>query len=272
MSQIKKRFFVEAIENAAREQGIETHWMSDSWICELKKGSQTSYIYGYNFPLNSATAWEVARDKTATSKVLIKNKIACVEHNVFIRPTFDSYKLKETHSDLVFEYAEKIGYPLVCKDNCGAAGKNVFKVNSKQELKDTLSLVWKNSRGAALCSFYDIECEYRFFVLDGEVQFVFKKVLKSSEEWKFNLNQGGEVVYETLEEIPWELYKMAVDAASALTLNLCSIDIIKLKGSASHLILEVNTSITTEHFSQISKAAKDVSLNLYKNILKKIFE
>jgi glutathione synthase/RimK-type ligase-like ATP-grasp enzyme len=260
MSQNKKRFFVEAINKAAIEQGIQTTWLSDNWICELKKGDKNAYVYGFNFSLNSATSWELAKDKAATSQILTNNNISCIEHKLFIQPNFDGYLLEETHSKFVFEYAHTIGYPLVCKDNYGAAGENVFKVNSQEELQVALESIWKKSRGASLCPYYDIEYEYRFFILKGEVQFVFKKVLGSTGGWKLNLNKEGVVEYETLANIKSEVVSMAIQAADALDLN-----------SNSHLVLEINTSITTEHFSQTSDFAKNISLKLYSNILKKIF-
>jgi glutathione synthase/RimK-type ligase-like ATP-grasp enzyme len=267
----KKRFFVEAIESAAREQGIETHWMSDDWICELKKGSKTQFVYGFNFPLNTATGWEVAKDKSATSQILTKYGISCVEHKLFIQPELKKYTLVSTNANKVFGYADHLKYPLVCKDNCGAGGNNVFKIHTKEELQKALSSIWKISRGASLCPFYEIEHEYRFFVLDGEIQFVFKKILLG-HEWKFNLSKGGGAELVEVGSIPESIKERAIRAASCLGLKICSVDIIKIKNTEEHLVLEVNTAITTEHFARTSLVAKQKSQKLYSDILKKIFE
>jgi glutathione synthase/RimK-type ligase-like ATP-grasp enzyme len=270
MSQNKKRFFVGAIDKAAREQGIEVLWMSDQWVCELKKGSQTRFVYGFNFSLNDATAWEIAKDKAATSQILTKYNIDCVKHTLFIRPDFSTYELITTSGNKIFEYANQLEYPFVCKDNCGAGGNNVFKINSEEELEQAATTIWKKTRGVSICPFYDIEHEYRFFVLDGEIQFVFKKVL-SGHEWKFNLSKGAGVELVEVGSILEKLSRMAIESAQCLNLKICSVDIIKLKNSDSYLVLEVNTAITTEYFSQTSPEAKEMSYNLYSNILKKIF-
>jgi glutathione synthase/RimK-type ligase-like ATP-grasp enzyme len=269
---IQKRFFVEAINKAAKERGIETSWFSDDWICELKIGDKRSFIYGFNFPLNDAIAREIAKDKAATSEILTKYGINCVRHTLFVKPNLQKYDLNMTSGDKIFEYVKTLDYPFVCKDNRGAGGSHVFKVHSEKEFEQALSSVWKKSRGVSLCPFYDIEYEYRFFVLDGEIQFAFKKVLSKEGDWKFNLNQGSLVELVEVGSILEKLKETAIRSAQSLNLKICSVDIIKLKNSSEHLVLEVNTAITTEHFAQTSLEAKEMSYKLYSNILKKIFE
>lgn len=266
----KKRFFVEAIKKAAQEQGIKTSWMSDDWICELQKGSKRQFLYGFNFPLNSATAWEIAKDKSATSQILTKHKISCVNHKLFIRPELQKYGRVQTSLEDILTYAKKLNYPLVCKDNHGAGGNNVFKVSSEKELTRALARIWKKVRGASLCPFFEIECEYRFFILDGKIQFAFKKIV-SKDSWKFNLSKGAQVELVEVGCILEKVREMACVSARALNLKICSVDIIKLKNSSKHLVLEVNTAITTEYFSQTSTKAKQISQKLYSAILKKMF-
>jgi glutathione synthase/RimK-type ligase-like ATP-grasp enzyme len=91
----------------------------------------------------------------------------------------------------ILKTAQDFGYPLVCKDNRGAGGNLVFKVKNESELKTTLDQIWSTSRGVALSPLYDIENEYRFFILDTKIKFGYKKI-KAQGEWKFNLNRGGE--------------------------------------------------------------------------------
>lgn len=272
MSQNIKRFFVEAITQVAKEQGIEAIWFSDDWVCELIQGNKKSFIYGFNFPLNQATTWEIAKDKAATSHLLTKYGVNCVKHVLFVKPELQKYDLESTSGNKIFEYVNQLAYPFVCKDNRGAGGNNVFKINSKKEFEDALSLIWEKNRGISICPFYDIDFEYRFFVLDGEIQFAFKKVLSKDDDWKFNLSQGGSVELVDLESVPADIKDMAIKSAECLTLKICSVDIIKLKNSSQHLVLEINTAITTEYFSQTSPEAKEMSHKLYSNILKKIFE
>ena len=109
-------------------------------------------------------------------------------------------------------------------------------------------------------------------MLDGKIQFAFKKILSKSNEWKFNLSKGGGVELVEVGSIPQKLKEMAIRSAQCLNLKICSVDIIKLRNSSKHLVLEVNTAITTEHFAQTSLEAKEIAQNLYSNILKKIFK
>jgi len=271
MEKNKKRFFVEAVTQAAQKEGIETSWLSDDWICILTKGEKREYIYGYNFPLNSATSWEIAKDKAATSEILTKNKIGCVEHYLCIRPDLEVHGSGTTQGSRLYDVANTTGYPLVCKDNCGSGGNNVFRVFSQNELTDISNSIWQKSRGISLCPLYDVEYEYRFFVLDGKIEFAFKKI-KIEPEWKCNLSKGAGVELVEVGSILESISQMAIESARCLNLRVCSVDIIKIKNSQEHRVLEVNTSITAEYFSQTSSHAKDLSEKLYLSILKKIFK
>ncbi len=268
--QNKKRFFVEAINKAAKEQGIEVDWMSGDWICRLQKGDKHHFIYGYNFPLNSATSWEVARDKVGTSMLLANANIPCVIHELFMAPSLSTYISKEGNWNRIFELTNEWKFPLVCKDNRGTGGNSVYKADTQQDLEIALEEVWKVARGAALSPFYEIENEYRFFVLDDEVVVAYKKIV-SPDGWKFNLSKGGTVEMINIDDFP-HVIEIVMKAVKELKLKICSVDIVKLKNSDDYLVLEVNTGISTEHFSKDSEDAKILSESLYSKIIFKMFE
>lgn len=266
----KKRFFVEAVNKAAKEQGIKAAWMSGDWICRLQKGDKHHFIYGYNFPLNSATAWEVARDKVGASILLASANIPCVIHELFMAPNLSTYISKEGNWNRIIELTNEWKFPLVCKDNRGTGGNSVYKVDTQQDLEIALEEVWKVARGAALSPFYEIENEYRFFVLDGVVELAYKKIV-SPDGWKFNLSQGGTVEMINIDDFP-HVIEIVMKAVKELKLKICSVDIIKLKNSDEYLVLEVNTGISTEHFSKDSEDAKILAESLYSKIIFKMFE
>lgn len=265
-----KRFFVEAVEKAAREQRIKTIWISGDWICRLEKGEEHALIYGYNFPLNFATSFEVAKDKTGVSLLLERKNIPCATHELFMAPSLSTYISKEGNWKRIFELVTERGFPLVCKDNRGTGGNNVHKVYTQQDLEIALDDVWKVARGAAVSPFYEIENEYRFFVLDGKIEFGYKKII-SQTDWKFNLSKGGSVELINHEDFP-EATKLVLETVKELKLEVCSVDVLKLKDKGSFIVLEVNTGITTEYFAQSSQQAKTLAENLYSNILKKLFK
>lgn len=266
----KKRFFVEAVEKAAREQGITTSWSFGEWICRLQKGDVHHFIYGFNFPLNPATVWEVARDKAGVSKMLLDAGIPSSTHELFMAPELTNYIPKDGSLETIFDLAHTWKYPIICKDNRGAGGNNVYKVSSDIELKDALNKVWSVARGAALSPFYEIENEYRCFVLDGKIELAYKKIV-SSDGWKFNLSKGGTVEMINIDDFPH--IKQIVDASvNELNLKVCSVDIVKLKKTDQYMVLEVNTGIATEHFSKNSPEAKILAETLYSKIIHKMFE
>jgi glutathione synthase/RimK-type ligase-like ATP-grasp enzyme len=266
-----KRFFVDAIEKASQEQGIQTSWISDDWVCRLEKGDIHHLIYGYNFPLNSVTSFEVAKDKTATSMLLEKNNIPCATHELFMTPNLSQYSSKEEYKKRISKLIDIWKFPLICKNNRGAGGNNVFKVHTQQDLVIALDAIWKVSRGAAISPFYEIENEYRFFVLDGKVELAYKKIVSKEDGWKFNLSKGGSVELINHEDY-LDAIDLALEAAKELNLRVCSVDLIKTKDKNRFLVLEVNTGITTEYFSQSSPEAKVLAENLYSSILKNLFK
>lgn len=189
----KKRFFVEAVTKAAKEQGIEVSWMSGDWICRLQKGDRHHFVYGYNFPLNSATSWEVAKDKSGVSMLLKAAGIPCAIHVLFMAPSLSTYISKDGNWNRILEIANEWKFPLVCKDNRGTGGNSVYKVHTQQDLEIALEEVWKVARGAALSPFYEVENEYRFFVLDGEVELAYKKTIP------FVVGDGSTTVLELMK-------------------------------------------------------------------------
>jgi glutathione synthase/RimK-type ligase-like ATP-grasp enzyme len=269
--QNKKRFFVEAINKAAQEQGIEANWMSGDWICRLQKGDTHHFIYGYNFPLNSATAWEVARDKTGVSMLLSNADIPCVIHELFMAPSLSTYISKDGNWNRILELTHEWKFPLVCKDNRGTGGNSVYKVDTQQDLEIALEEVWKVARGAALSPFHEIENEYRFFVLNEKVELAYKKIVSPEDGWKFNLSKGGTAEVINIEDLP-QVMEIVMRTVKELNLKICSVDIVKLKNSNDYLVLEVNTGISTEYFSKNSSEAKQMSQALYSKILSNMFQ
>lgn len=171
----KDRFLVEALRRIAAERGIEFSSLSHDWILRLHHNGITRSVYGYNFDLNPAAAALIANDKSALSAVLAHHAIPHVEHRLFLAPKFFEYIGPGGNWTPALQYAERTGYPLVCKTNQGTGGNTVFKVNNQAELEAAFQKIHTSDRGLALSPYYPIDAEYRIVLLKGSALLCYEK-------------------------------------------------------------------------------------------------
>jgi hypothetical protein len=190
----KNRFLVEALRAIAAEHRIEFSSFSHDWIIRLHRDNTTRYVYGYNFDLNSATSALIANDKSALSAVLEQYSIPHVEHTLFLAPKLSEYTDPAGKWLRAIRYAEKTGFPIVCKTNNGTGGDDVFKVNNQSELEALFQNVHTSSVGLTLSPYYAIEKEYRIVLLNG------LELLCYEKERPHLLGDGQSTFFELLKK------------------------------------------------------------------------
>jgi glutathione synthase/RimK-type ligase-like ATP-grasp enzyme len=257
-----QRLLISMLNKITQELDITIEWFCDDWLAKLSKGNIVHFVYGSNFPLSNSSVWNIMRDKSATSTLLIQNNIPCVEHDFYLNPD------KNECEQLKKIQYEKIVYPIVCKDNRGGGGNLVFKINSKKELDSALVEIWKHSRGVVLSPWYNIKFEYRFFMLDDNVLFAYKKN-PSKDSWKFNLNSGAHAE-EIILEHHIEKVALAQRGVLAINIGVCTVDIIETTDGELK-ILEINGNISTQYLAQTSDYFYQKSEDVYREIIKKMF-
>ena len=62
--------FTALLRQVCAERGIAITGFSSDWVLCLQREGAAAYVFGYDFPLNSATAQLIAKDKCATSDLL----------------------------------------------------------------------------------------------------------------------------------------------------------------------------------------------------------
>ena len=172
---------------------------------------------------------------------------------------------KNNYSNISYENTCKMlgSTKFVLKWLYGSQGKHVFLVDNK-ELFDKLVAKYK---GRVLCQEY-IEESYgmdiRAYVINGK--FLTAAIRKSSgNDFRSNLAQGGEALDVCCDE---KLIKIAEDAANAIGLDICGVDV--LVGKDGYYICEVNANPGFKCIGRVHGIdEKDIFINLIKEKLNK---
>ncbi len=128
-----------------------------------------------NYPLNLRFAARVAKDKAWAYEIMRQKGVKV--------PVGDYFFVREDHRELrgdgreipdALKYAEKIGYPVFVKPNGSSLGILAEKIYTTDQLARHLTEISDISYIAHVQ-----ECvpdpEYRIFVLDGEIQYVYRR-------------------------------------------------------------------------------------------------
>lgn len=137
------------------------------------------------YPLNSAPAFGISRDKHHTNAVLGRARLAVIPGQLFfLRP--ETAKLREPgreRSDALAAFAQA-SKPLFCKPNQGSRGDFAEIVPDETAFRDYLERV-TSRHDAILLQPVLAGVEYRVFCLDGEAIFATRKA-------EFRLKGDGE--------------------------------------------------------------------------------
>jgi glutathione synthase/RimK-type ligase-like ATP-grasp enzyme len=117
----------------------------------------------------------------------------------------------------------------------------------------------------AIAKYYESQFEYRFYILDSQVLFAYKK-MKQNGGWMHNLSQGAvaELIDETYPKY-FELKDLSLDAFQALGLRCAAVDI--LSTSEGFKILEINNGIMMDRFAASSPQYYELAKDAHRKML-----
>lgn len=167
--------FSKIIMEICEEEKIECIPFSDYWAFYLKYKDKDDYIYGYQFGLNSAVSHSICSDKSMASEIMTFHKIPNVEHRCCMSPVTMEYASPLGNWNVIEKMLEKHS-ALVCKDNHGTGGDQVYLVHNQLEAEHASQLIFSKAESMAVSPYYDIETEYRVILLQDEVTLVYSKV------------------------------------------------------------------------------------------------
>lgn len=137
--------------------------------------------------------------------------------------------------------------------------KPVIQGNGKNTVQELINYYIDENDG----EFYDVSVE------DVDVNYIPKDGEEINIGWKFNLEQGGTPRILDINEHK-DIETLALKAAKAIGITFSSVDVAESKdGSLS--IMEINGSVCMTKFSCISKNGFNITKEIYRKVLKKLF-
>lgn len=202
-------------------------------------GKMLYHMDTFDTGMNSHLAFKRMRNKVSCVDFLLLNKVATVEHYDVPVDVFNSteqYKQLQWHVESLL--LDK-GY-LIIKPTSGGSGKDIYKVNSFSDFLRVIGELKYRGLEVCYCPFYSFDTEYRYVVLDGEVQLAFGK-RKTPNMLQHNLSEGAKVVGVPVN-LDSDLSALAVEASKAVQARFCTVDIINTPEGLK--VLELNGSVT----------------------------
>ncbi len=148
------------------------------YLAEISDGNKAFYAGTGRlspFPLNLATPHRLAGDKAHTRTLLQKKgyKVPMGDY-FFLREEYREFRSVGKEFEDAFIFAKNLKYPLFVKPNGGSFGILCEVVHNEEELRNHLQKIAKVNYIALLEEVLYGD-EYRIFVLDGEVQFLYRR-------------------------------------------------------------------------------------------------
>lgn len=168
--------FYKIMDEICEERKIEQKIISYGWITELKKENVSKYLIGYQFELNSAISYNIAKDKFATYEVLRTHNVPTIEHRMIFNPQTRSRYFKNKFLNEAKELLKQNENKVVLKANDSCKGKDVHYCSTESEIEDTVQKLFdENKDTLSACPYLEIDYEYRVIYLDGEIIYIYKK-------------------------------------------------------------------------------------------------
>jgi ribosomal protein S6--L-glutamate ligase len=208
-------------------------------------------------------------DKVLTSEVLINGEIPNVEHLLILKEDWRKYlQIEKTAKEEVIDILSKISLPVVVKLNNGSQGNGVYLCESEREVQNMVEVL-KNKQSLAISKYYNCEFEYRFYILDGEILFAYKKI--KTNGWRHNLSLGAkaELIDERFEKYT-NLKELSLKTFNCLGIRCGAIDI--LDTSEGLKVLEVNNGIMMDGFASTCPEYFEIAKQAHKKMLSASFK
>ncbi len=162
----------------AKKEGYEVEWI-DRWTGYLLKIDDQLFGYGHfpKFPLNSAAARALCKDKVFSYQLLEKNGLVVPEGDYFIK--YDERYIDNSRGkgkNEAIEYAKKLGFSVFVKPNRMAMGIHCQVVNTAEELEKVIDEVFLDDHIVVVQKIVK-KPEYRLVVLDGEIILGYRKLM-----------------------------------------------------------------------------------------------
>lgn len=304
--------FTKIILEICEEENIELEMFSFNWIFRLFKNQKYNYIIGHQFGLNVASVHSICCDKCAASEIMTSFNIPNVEHLFFMSPTNQKYISKNGNwtllKDKLNEYGQLVCKPnegfggnyVFRVSNQHELENAVYKIFAKFKtmavspyyeicnefrtivLDGEIKLIYLKQRpyivgdgihsiGSLLFKEYsneDINIITNY--LEDDLSIVLGEGEYICLNWKHNLGQGAKAKIVTEKHIKNDIENVVSLVVDRMNIRFATIDIVECNNE--YKVLEINSGVMMEHFSQQSKDYYNISKSIYKEAILRMFE
>ena len=257
-----KRPYLSLIQEAGIQCGIQFIEIAPNVLYEVKKDGTSFLMNDVDLGLNQTSSASIANSKSLTYTMLSRTGVPCIEHFFLLHPR-SRYAYEDTYKKAEGIY-RTFGPLLVLKPDEGKQGNDVMKCHSLEELYSLMDALFAKNVNITISPYYEAKHEYRLVVLNEAVKLIFAK--EKIRSWKHNLTGGGAIVKEidflTNNEIE-KLHKIAIQAAKALQLTFCTVDV--LSTTQGFKVLEVNASVYLSEYMKTDEHARQRVLEVFKD-------
>jgi glutathione synthase/RimK-type ligase-like ATP-grasp enzyme len=170
-----QRIFVEAIGKYCVDHDIAIEVRCDGWLVVMRRGARRHLAFGYDVGLNSATAHQIANDKSATAEILKLSGVPCIPHTLFLGPKLNLYLPSSGSWEAMLGLLSEYPRGLVIKPNEGTSGDSVFVVTTKRKLELAVSKIFSAYPSLAISPYVDIDDEIRVVLVDDDPVVIYRK-------------------------------------------------------------------------------------------------
>lgn len=173
---------LQILKRAAKKHGyqfglIDSPYSEAIYVTDGEKHfiSRSKTKYGM-YPVNPKFAEHLVDDKAVTKRVLKKFNFRVIKGKLFyIKTPSTASILPKDRVSAAYAYAKKITYPVFVKPNNGSRGANARIIFTEQALKSHIKKMRDDGVASFLIEKVTERPEYRIFVVDGKVQFMYRK-------------------------------------------------------------------------------------------------
>ena len=219
-------------------------WIQSGW-----KTTHMAYLLHLCLKSKGIPHNKVSRNSTKLSDICI-----LAENNILIPNTFFHNGGKINKEDI--DNIEKIcKFPCIYKMAGGSLGSNVYIINKRSEIKQTIFDNKKYNR-YIFQEYIPNDFDYRVVIANNKATSVSKRT-RTTDDYRNNVALGADEDFIDLKDVPNDVLDIAIRASKALNLNWTGVDVVTHKDTGINYVLEVNRRPgLTEKSSEITAAYK----------------
>ncbi|WP_340393209.1 hypothetical protein [Paenibacillus sp. FSL E2-0190] len=255
------RPYLKMIQHSVTASGISFEEITPNFVYRATDGVKSFVMVDAEIGLNNSASTIIAMSKSLTYDVLHKANIPAVEHIYLPHP--DSKFSNLNPYPLAERYFQACNGEVVMKQDNGAQGNHVYKINEIADLHEKLDLLFSLQLNGAIGPYYEAEIEYRIVTFNHQARvFLGKKRVRS---WKHNLINGA-VTIEVKDQAKQEaLAELAFWTSKALGLDFCSVDI--LETNQGLMVIEVNHKVMLDEYCKQNPSEVPGLSDLYREVI-----